>query len=99
MGWPSIGATSPASHSARKWLERVGKFVPPEGPARGERLAGRVGEGVSESVGGRREAEASGKGVSAPRVAGRARSRKSRTRAATRWALTLPRRLTLADLG
>ncbi|HEX7508526.1 MAG TPA: hypothetical protein VF550_17260, partial [Polyangia bacterium] len=46
-------------------------------------------------VWGAREAES----VSTPRVAGRARSRKPRTRAATRWSLTLPRPLTLAGVG
>ena len=48
-------------------------------------------------VGGAREAESVGQGRG--RTAGRARSRKPPTRAATCWALTLPRPLTLAGLS
>ena len=72
--------------------------MPPAGPARGRRLAGRVSEGVSVFVWGAREAESVGEGVRAPRAAGRARSRKPPTRAATRWSLTLPLPLTGTSL-
>jgi hypothetical protein len=44
--------------------------VPPEGPARGSRLAGRERVRVSEFVGGTRQAKSVGRG-SAPRVEGR----------------------------
>jgi hypothetical protein len=56
----------------------------------GPRVAGRVGEGVSEFVGVLREDE--------ERVAGRSRSPMPPTQAAIRWSLPLTRPLTLADL-
>ena len=49
-----------------------------------------MSEGVSEFVGGKRQAESVGEGVSAPRVAGRARPGKPRTQVAFRWSLSLP---------